>query len=165
MEIDEATGRAITYELQYRKCGKRACKPCRNGQGHGPYWYAYWSDEKSGKLKSLYIGKKEPRQLERIFIYALCEPDLWQEVRYIGVTDKPEARLSQHMTSATSLTDNTPKTRWLQTLHAKGLAPVFVILAEVETSDRYGVEREWIRRYRKNGAHLTNIHPIESSVA
>ena len=32
----------ITYQLQFRKCGKASCSTCRDGQGHGPYWYAYW---------------------------------------------------------------------------------------------------------------------------
>ena len=45
----------ITYQLQYRKCGKRTCSTCRGGQGHGPYWYAYWRE--GSHLKSGYIGK------------------------------------------------------------------------------------------------------------
>ena len=45
----------ITYQLQFRKCGKPACRTCRQGQGHGPYWYAYWRE--GSRLKSGYIGK------------------------------------------------------------------------------------------------------------
>jgi hypothetical protein len=45
----------LTYQLQFRKCGKASCGTCRNGQGHGPYWYAYWRVK--GKLCSVYIGK------------------------------------------------------------------------------------------------------------
>ena len=45
----------ITYQLQYRKCGKSTCRTCREGQGHGPYWYAYWRD--GSRLRSGYIGK------------------------------------------------------------------------------------------------------------
>ena len=45
----------ITYQLQYRKCGKPTCRTCREGQGHGPYWYAYWHD--GSRLKSGSIGK------------------------------------------------------------------------------------------------------------
>ncbi len=51
----------ITYQLQYRKCGKVSCSTCRNGQGHGPYWYAYWRD--GSRLRSGYIGKVHPSQL------------------------------------------------------------------------------------------------------
>src|SRR2546430_3311726 len=48
----------ITYELQYRKCGDLTCKSCREGQGHGPYWYAYWRE--GNRVKSKYIGKNKP---------------------------------------------------------------------------------------------------------
>lgn len=48
----------ITYQLQHRKCGKTSCSTCRNGQGHGPYWYAYWRD--GARLRSGYVGKVNP---------------------------------------------------------------------------------------------------------
>lgn len=48
----------ITYQLQYRKCGKASCSTCRNSQGHGPYWYAYWRE--GSRLRSGYIGKVHP---------------------------------------------------------------------------------------------------------
>jgi hypothetical protein len=48
----------ITYQLQYRKCGKPTCNTCRNAQGHGPYWYAYWRE--GSRLRSGYIGKTPP---------------------------------------------------------------------------------------------------------
>jgi hypothetical protein len=50
----------ITYQLQYRKCGKASCSTCRDGQGHGPYWYAYWRE--GSRLRSGYIGKIHPAQ-------------------------------------------------------------------------------------------------------
>ncbi len=50
----------ITYQLQYRKCGKTSCGTCRNGQGHGPYWYAYWRE--GARLRSGYVGKVHPNQ-------------------------------------------------------------------------------------------------------
>jgi hypothetical protein len=48
----------ITYQFQYRKCGKTSCSTCRNGQGHGPYWYAYWRE--GSRLRSGYVGKIHP---------------------------------------------------------------------------------------------------------
>lgn len=48
----------ITYQLQYRKCGKASCSTCRNSQGHGPYWYAYWRE--GSRLRSGYVGKTHP---------------------------------------------------------------------------------------------------------
>ncbi len=48
----------ITYQFQHRKCGKSSCSTCRDGQGHGPYWYAYWRE--GSRLRSGYIGKVPP---------------------------------------------------------------------------------------------------------
>src|SRR5258707_12105795 len=48
----------ITYQLQFRKCGKPTCSTCREGQGHGPYWYAYWRE--GSRLRSGYIGNAPP---------------------------------------------------------------------------------------------------------
>ena len=47
-----------TYRLERVRCGKKVCK-CADGQLHGPYWYAYWSE--GGKTKSQYVGKKLPK--------------------------------------------------------------------------------------------------------
>lgn len=47
-----------SYQLQYRKCGKANCHTCQHGNGHGPYWYAYWKADK--KVRSRYIGKEYP---------------------------------------------------------------------------------------------------------
>jgi hypothetical protein len=52
----------ITYQHQYRKCGKPSCSTCRDGQGHGPYWYAYWRE--GSRLRSGYIGKARPDFLD-----------------------------------------------------------------------------------------------------
>ena len=50
----------VTYQLQYRKCGKSSCSTCRDKQGHGPYWYAYWRE--GTRLRSGYVGKENPYQ-------------------------------------------------------------------------------------------------------
>src|SRR5436305_168996 len=31
----------VTYHQQVSYCGKQRCRKCREGMGHGPYWYAY----------------------------------------------------------------------------------------------------------------------------
>lgn len=55
------SGQHITYQLQYRKCGKPSCSTCRDGQGHGPYWYAYWRE--GARLRSGYVGKTPPDEM------------------------------------------------------------------------------------------------------
>ena len=53
---------AVSYRQQYRRCGKRACLRCAPGQpGHGPYWYAFWTED--GRSRSRYLGKDRPAEL------------------------------------------------------------------------------------------------------
>lgn len=37
----------------------------RGGKRHGPYWYGYYRDARTGKVRSVYIGKKLPRGEQR----------------------------------------------------------------------------------------------------
>jgi hypothetical protein len=48
-----------TYRLEKVRCGKENCR-CAQGDLHGPYYYAYWSEE--GKTRTQYIGKKLPQK-------------------------------------------------------------------------------------------------------
>ncbi len=50
----------VKVRSQLVKCGKANCTRCP----HGPYWYAYWSED--GKRRSKYLGKLEdlPEMLE-----------------------------------------------------------------------------------------------------
>jgi hypothetical protein len=45
-----------TIRKEYIKCGKQICQ-----QEHGPYYYAYWKDPESKKLKKKYIGDHLPK--------------------------------------------------------------------------------------------------------
>jgi len=48
----------VTYRQQFTRCGKQRCRKCKEGTGHGPYWYAYWRE--GSRLRSGYIGKVQP---------------------------------------------------------------------------------------------------------
>ncbi len=52
--LEERQAGSRIYRLQRVKCGKPNCK-CASGEGHGPYWYAYWWEK--GRTRSKYIGK------------------------------------------------------------------------------------------------------------
>jgi len=41
----------VRLRPRHVKCGKPACTRCP----HGPYWYAYWTQD--GKRRSRYVGK------------------------------------------------------------------------------------------------------------
>ena len=46
------------YRQEFTRCNKERCKKCREGEGHGPYWYRYWWED--GKTRKKYIGKELP---------------------------------------------------------------------------------------------------------
>jgi hypothetical protein len=50
-----------TYRLESVRCGKEKCK-CARGKLHGPYWYSYTRIK--DKVKSQYIGKRLPKDVE-----------------------------------------------------------------------------------------------------
>lgn len=52
----------VTYRQQFTRCGKQRCRKCREGSGHGPYWYAYWSEK--GRTVSKYIGIHLPTDID-----------------------------------------------------------------------------------------------------
>jgi predicted ATPase/DNA-binding SARP family transcriptional activator len=51
-------GNNITYRQQKSFCSKPGCRKCREGIGHGPYWYAY--QVVNGRTVRTYIGKALP---------------------------------------------------------------------------------------------------------
>ena len=57
VEIPE--GVHVTYQFQYRKCGKPLCKQCHLGPGHGPYWYGYF--RQNGQYQCKYFGRRHPK--------------------------------------------------------------------------------------------------------
>ncbi len=52
----------ITYHQQVSYCGKPRCRRCREGTGHGPYWYAYQTV--NGRTVRTYVGKELPIALQ-----------------------------------------------------------------------------------------------------
>ena len=52
----------VTYRQQFTRCGKQRCHKCKDGAGHGPYWYAYWSE--NGRTISKYIGINPPTEIQ-----------------------------------------------------------------------------------------------------
>jgi len=49
----------VSLRQQWIRCGKASCSRCP----HGPYWYAYWTE--NGQRRTRYVGKlpKEPARL------------------------------------------------------------------------------------------------------
>ena len=56
--MDAMPDSAITYRQHAKFCGKASCRKCREGIGHGPYWFAY--QFRGGRTVQTYIGKHLP---------------------------------------------------------------------------------------------------------
>ena len=56
--VEERVSDNKTYRLVLVRCGKENCKCAKEPGGHGPYWYAFWSE--TGRTRCRYIGKKLP---------------------------------------------------------------------------------------------------------
>ena len=48
---DPTSDPEVSMRQQMVRCGKQGCTKCP----HGPYWYAYWTED--GKRRSRYVGK------------------------------------------------------------------------------------------------------------
>lgn len=49
--IDSTEEPRVSLRQQLVRCGKDGCTKCP----HGPYWYAYWTE--NGKRRSRYVGR------------------------------------------------------------------------------------------------------------
>ncbi len=49
--VDLNDGPKVSLRSQMVRCGKDECTKCP----HGPYWYAYWTED--GRRRSRYIGR------------------------------------------------------------------------------------------------------------
>lgn len=70
----------VTYRQQMNFCGKPRCRKCRDGIGHGPYWYAYRVNAE-GRTVRTYIGKHLPPGAQR--------PDSTEPAIAIGSSKEP----------------------------------------------------------------------------
>ncbi|HET8914026.1 MAG TPA: DUF6788 family protein, partial [Ktedonobacteraceae bacterium] len=60
--VPASTEPQVTYHQQVSYCGKARCRKCKEGVGHGPYWYAYRNVK--GRTVRTYIGKQLPPDLQ-----------------------------------------------------------------------------------------------------
>lgn len=93
--------------------------------------------------------------MKTTFIYALCEPDNEDAVRYIGKSNNPKQRLICHFRDARN-GEETHKADWLRKLVNQGKKPVIEILFEVLDKEWQRWERATIRFFKAVGADLVN---------
>ena len=69
----------VTYHQQVSYCGKPRCKKCREGTGHGPYWYSYQTV--NGRTTRTYVGKHLPPDVEAQMVGNLEPPSVSETER------------------------------------------------------------------------------------
>ena len=94
-----------------------------------------------------------PIILQTAYIYALLDPRT-DEVRYIGWSRNPQARLHKHVSD--SVKRSTHCHNWVARLLADGYRPLMQIIEETDLASYAERERFWIAFYRSSGARLTN---------
>ena len=89
MPNEPPAGTHVTYSRQYRRCHKLNCARCCPGKpGHGPYWFAYWREDR--RVHSQYLGSSMPdvggttRAEAGSGAEAWCGAQAWLQVRSLG---------------------------------------------------------------------------------
>jgi len=76
---DELRVGDVLYRQESRRCSKPACSRCRQGHGHGPYWYAFWHDG-NNRPRRTYCGTTPPTER---FLQVEGDTAVWQPALHI----------------------------------------------------------------------------------
>jgi group I intron endonuclease len=94
--------------------------------------------------------------METTFIYGLMDP-VTKELRYIGKSDDPQARLSNHVNAA--YREDNHKARWIRKLLALKLRPFIQIVDKVLKAEWQAAEAAYIIFFKEEGCDLANSSP------
>jgi len=98
-----------------------------------------------------------PQAMSEVYIYALCEPDNADSVRYIGQTRQdPDTRLYRHLRDR----DCPDKFAWIESLRTQGRTPLLRILTTTKDDEAAAVEKRCINEHVARGAHLLNVQHV-----
>ena len=110
----------VTYHQQISYCGKPRCRKCREGKGHGPYWYAY--QIVNGRTVRTYIGKQLPADMKKLVAQGPPSTDLAHTQAALRIYTLGQFRLERRSGQAwQSITDAT----WQ---HQRVRAPLICLL-------------------------------------
>jgi len=94
--------------------------------------------------------------LNHTAIYSLADPSTG-EIRYVGRSTNPKARLREHVKHARNMVEDTHKARWIRALLAQSQRPALSVIEVVEGGAWQERERYWISELRSRGCKLTNL--------
>jgi hypothetical protein len=84
-------------------------------------------------------------------LYCLLDPETG-EIRYVGKTDEPKARLAAHIRHS----KHNRRGNWIKNLRNRGLVPAMEVLFEVPREEWEKYERSYIRIFSEAGCDLIN---------
>lgn len=130
---DATTGRLYKQEISL--CGKERCKKCERGDGHGPYWYAYWWE--GGKTRKKYIGKTLPASLTQDSLHKTEVLTQDSEESYVRPLPKTD---TLHKTAGLTQDKTLHKTGGKGALHKTDEGVVRRAIEVIEDFHRQGIE-------------------------
>jgi len=100
-----------------------------------------------------------------IFVYGLCDPRT-DELRYVGKSPYPEARVAGHIGEARSGTRGTNelKDAWILGLLDNGLYPSVFVIEETNDAEWKECERFWISYFKFVGCDLLNVRGVRKVI-
>lgn len=94
-------------------------------------------------------------KVNAITIYGLLDPRT-AKVRYVGKTNDPKRRLSQHIKGRDDQR-MTPVRTWVKALARRGIEPRMIEIELCEPAQWEDRERYWIRYFRDGGHDILNM--------
>lgn len=90
-------------------------------------------------------------------VYVLVDPDAPDEVRYVGITNNLNKRLTQHIYSSKTYPNGTKKENWIGKLLSEGRKPLLIPMDSAPTEQEvFELEMDLIRVFNKADHNLTN---------
>jgi len=126
---DPTTGRLYKQEMSF--CGKERCKKCARGEGHGPYWYAYWWED--GKTRKKYVGKNLPASLTQD-LHKTDPLTQDSEKSYVRTEEETLHKTTKTRKKALPKTDGSAVEKAIEAIgdfHHQGIEPTVAQVAEV----------------------------------
>jgi len=96
----------------------------------------------------------KPNKNKLHYVYHLVDPDT-RQVRYVGNSVSPKARLRVHIRDAQAK-QNTEKKVWIRSLLDRGAMPVLVIVATYNNEP--AARRRESQEVHQHRATITNLH-------
>ena len=89
--------------------------------------------------------------MKSVTIYGLYDHN--SQLRYVGKTNNPKKRLSNHASPGRQ--NIAPVAKWARSMRKRGFQ---IIMKTLEVTENWETaERKWIKHYRKNGINLLNV--------